>query len=51
MNKAIENCENEIKNYEQRIEKLKEDIKNGNEEKQQIDKELSKLETLITAGK
>lgn len=51
MTKAIENCKNEIKNYEQRIEKLKEDIENSNQEKQEIDKELSKLEILINEGK
>lgn len=51
MNKAIENCENEIKNYEKRIEKLKEDIETNNKEKEEIDEELIKLESLISEGK
>ena len=51
MNKAIENCENEIKNYCQRIEKLKSDIKAHNIEKDGINTELIKLESLIKEGK
>ncbi|MGP1437885.1 MAG: coiled-coil domain-containing protein [Treponema sp.] len=51
MNKAIENCKEEIKNYEARIETLKEDIEASNKEKEEIKVQLNQLEELIKEGK